>query len=166
MMIRQTLTLASSKHSLPVRAYRGAPSLAVCLLSLLGSSAGCTGEIDATTDPLSGSVTNPGKSGTAAPGTTSATPGTTPRPTPAASGADDEIGNDNVQGVDGEATSGRRRGGAGRARAADRDDDEIDAGADEVADAGEVDAAVEADAGGIDAGAVVDAGPAADATAP
>jgi len=162
MMIPQilagALTPEPSQHS--PRSYRHAASLALCVVGLLGSAPACTGEIDADTQaPLSGSVTSPGKDGTAAPGTAA---GTAPRQTPAGSAADGELGNDNVQGVDGEATAPRRRGGAGRARAA-RDDDERDAGDDELADAGEVDAAG-IDAAGLDAGAV-DAGPAEDASA-
>ena len=161
MMIPQTLTGAltpeRSKHSRRLRSYRRAASLSLCVMGLLGSALGCTGEIDADTQaPLSGPVTNPGKGGTAAPGT-----GAAPRQTPAGSATDDELGNDNVQGVDDEATSPRRRGGAARARAA-RDDDERDAGDVELVDAGEVDAA-DVDAAGLDAGAV-DAGPAEDAS--
>jgi len=165
MMIPQTLSGAlsaePSKHSPPLRCQYGTASLALCLVGLLGSALACRGEIDADTQPpLSGGVTSPGKGGTAVPGNAA---GAAPRQTPAGGTADDELGNDNVQGVDDEATSGRRRGGGGRARAAERDDDR-DAGDDELVDAGEVDAA-DVDAAGLDAGAVVDAAPAEDASA-
>jgi hypothetical protein len=162
MMIPQTLTAEASQHSVPVRSYRGplhrgTARLVWCVMSLCAGALACTGSIDTTEQPpLSGSAgagNGAVTTGNAPPGTATGTTPRAPRPTGVAASED----NDDVQGVDSEASSRRRGGGGGRARAA-RDDD---AGADQDVDAGEL----VADAGELDAGVLVDAGRDADAAA-
>jgi hypothetical protein len=165
MMLPQTLTPEASKQSLLAHSYRQASGyrraacLAACVMSVIAGALACNGTIDATEQPpLSGSSTSGGNNGVVTdssprPGAT----GTTPRQTPPTGVGESELDNDNVRGVDSESGAARRRGGSGRARADEREDDEqVDAG---VEDAGEI----VADAGEIDAGVVLDAGPDADA---
>src|SRR5881394_1638661 len=162
MMIPPMLTSEVSINSSKVRSHWRAPSLALCMLGLLGSAA-CSGDVNDSEDvaklPPANGTTNDRANGSgarttgdgASTGTASAAGETDPRNVNA-----NEQSSDDISRVAAGSSVGTRRGSGGRVRPVEPPSD---AGAIDRVDAGEADAGfVEADAGVIDAGVAGDAG--------
>jgi hypothetical protein len=152
MMIPARLTSELSNTSSSARSRRRLPSMALCLLGLLGSVVACNGKIDenrdvgrarpATTEPVNGT----GAGAPSAP-TLSRNTGddTDPSDVSASEQAQDDLDR---------ASSASRSNAGGRRNDRDRDDRDDE---EELADAGAIDAG-EADAGEADADVIADAG--------